>query len=386
MRISRYISDYSRAIRVRTFQSLIQSCGANDLVDMKFYENRNNGQSKGFALAVFNSEASVKMIMEKLPAKQIYGQTLVVLPYTKQSLAKFEEATKRLDQKEKKDDKAGMVNIGTIRIGTAPPQQQVGYGMPLGGMNRPNVPSMTSAQPASLLNLAVPSGGAGLPLQIRPPSLMAQPLMQQRPPVNLTGPPPNMQNALMRPPPGFPSGQLSLQSLVGRPPPSATSMAQTMPPGIPPGAHINPQVYPNFAQNIAAAQGGGMDNGIVSDIEFEEIMNRNRTVSSSAIGRAVSDAAAGDFSSAIETLVTAISLIRQSRVAHDDRCKVLVASLQDTLQGIESKSYSSRKHRSGRDRSRSPSDRGSRRKRHRSRSRSRSRDRYDYSPRHSRRY
>jgi len=66
----------------------------------------------------------------------------------------------------------------------------------------------------------------------------------------------------------------------------------------------------------------------VSEAEFEEIMNRNRTVSSSAIGRAVSDASAGDYSSAIETLVTAISLIRQSRIAHDDRCKVLIASLQ----------------------------------------------------------
>lgn len=67
---------------------------------------------------------------------------------------------------------------------------------------------------------------------------------------------------------------------------------------------------------------------MMSDAEFEEIMNRNRTVSSSAISRAVSDASAGDYGSAIETLVTAISLIRQSRVAHDDRCKVLVASLQ----------------------------------------------------------
>ena len=36
--------------------------------------------------------------MEKLPSKQLYGQHLVVLPYTKQSLAKFEEATKRADQ------------------------------------------------------------------------------------------------------------------------------------------------------------------------------------------------------------------------------------------------------------------------------------------------
>jgi cleavage and polyadenylation specificity factor subunit 6/7 len=142
----------------------------------------------------------------------------------------------------------------------------------------------------------------------------------------------------------------------------------------------------------------------VSEAEFEEIMNRNRTVSSSAIGRAVSDASAGDYSSAIETLVTAISLIRQSRIAHDDRCKVLIASLQvggssfdsnslysllshfqDTLQGIESKSYNSRssRHRSsGRDRSRSPDRSGRKRHRRSSRSRSRSRDRYDYSRRY----
>lgn len=43
-------------------------------------------------------------------------------------------------------------------------------------------------------------------------------------------------------------------------------------------------------------------------------MSRNRTVSSSAIARAVSDAAAGEYASAIETLVTAISLIKQSKV------------------------------------------------------------------------
>lgn len=79
----------------------------------------------------------------------------------------------------------------------------------------------------------------------------------------------------------------------------------------------------------------------MSDHEFDDIMNRNRTVSSSAISRAVSDAAAGEYASAIETLVTAISLIKQSKVAHDDRCKILISSLQDTLKGIEDKSYSS---------------------------------------------
>ncbi|VDP07398.1 unnamed protein product [Schistosoma margrebowiei] len=77
----------------------------------------------------------------------------------------------------------------------------------------------------------------------------------------------------------------------------------------------------------------------LSESEFEDILQRNKTVSSSAINRAVQDAAGGDYASAIETLVTAISLIKQSKIANDDRCRILINSLQDTLHGIESKSY-----------------------------------------------
>lgn len=104
----------------------------------------------------------------------------------------------------------------------------------------------------------------------------------------------------------------------------------------------------------------------MSEAEFEEIMTRNRTVSSSAIARAVSDAAAGEYTSAIETLVTAISLIKQSKVAHDERCKILISSLQDTLHGIESKNYSRRERSRSRDRdSRSHRERRPRRDRSR---------------------
>lgn len=119
----------------------------------------------------------------------------------------------------------------------------------------------------------------------------------------------------------------------------------------------------------------------LSEVEFEEIMTRNRTVSSSAIARAVSDAAAGEYSSAIETLVTAISLIKQSKVAQDERCKILISSLQDTLNGIESKSYSRRERSRSRDRSyrRGRRDRSNSRERYKekrySRERSRERDR-----------
>lgn len=110
-------------------------------------------------------------------------------------------------------------------------------------------------------------------------------------------------------------------------------------------------------------------------------MSRNRTVSSSAIARAVSDAAAGEYASAIETLVTAISLIKQSKVAHDDRCKILISSLQDTLHGVETKSYGSAE-RSRRSRSRDRDARAHhraprRRERSASRYRDRSRDRED---------
>ncbi|KAI1726417.1 RNA recognition motif domain-containing protein [Ditylenchus destructor] len=369
-------------------QSLLQGFGVTDIVDIKFHENRNNGQSKGFALLVVANESSVKIVMEKLPSVKLHEQSLIVLPYNKMSLAKLEDATKRVDQKEKKDEKTGMVNIGTVRIApqsTAPaptPIQSINLGLQLSNLTRPNLPQIHSTgQP---------------PTSIQP--LMHHQQPQHRPPVNLAAPPPNMQpqmNAMNRPPPGFPP-QNSL-NISGPPPnvPMQTIRTSLPPPGIPgmqpqsqsnfpPGAHINPNVYPGFAPSF----GGHVDNGgAISEAEFEEIMNRNRTVSSSAISRAWSDAAAGDYASAIETLATAISLIRQSRVANDDRCKVLISTLQDTLQSVESKSYnSSRKHRSGRDRSRSP-DRGMRKHRRRSsRSRSRSRDRYDYSPRHGRRY
>jgi cleavage and polyadenylation specificity factor subunit 6/7 len=151
---------------------------------------------------------------------------------------------------------------------------------------------------------------------------------------------------------------------------------QSMPPnisGAPPAPHFNQQGPRPMNWN---QQGPAVAQPPISEVEFEEIMGRNRTVSSSAIARAVSDAAAGEYSSAIETLATAISLIKQSKVANDERCKILISSLQDTLQGIEAKSFN-RRDRSERSRSR---ERRRRRERSNSRSyrRSRSREHRDH--------
>lgn len=138
----------------------------------------------------------------------------------------------------------------------------------------------------------------------------------------------------------------------------------------PGGVGVGPGVKPP-----GAFPDQGMVQPQISDVDFEEIMARNRTVSSSAIARAVSDAAASEYSSAIETLVTAISLIKQSKVAQDERCKILISSLQDTLRGIEAKSYSRRERSRSRDRHRRPRrERSTSRYRDRSRERERERD------------
>lgn len=77
--------------------------------------------------------------------------------------------------------------------------------------------------------------------------------------------------------------------------------------------------------------GGSSGSGDMLPVEYDEIMNRNRTVFNSAISRAMSDAAAGNANSAIETLQTAMTLIRQSKVGSSDACKTLLSTLQVNL-------------------------------------------------------
>ena len=89
-----------------------------------------------------------------------------------------------------------------------------------------------------------------------------------------------------------------------------------MPPvgGPHPGAHMNPAFFnplhqgmplsrgvdsyhgpggPNHYNDYMNQMGGNDSSGPISDAEFEEIMSKNRNVSSTAITRAVADAAAG---------------------------------------------------------------------------------------------
>jgi len=44
----------------------VEGFGVNDVTELKFFENRINGQSKGFCTIAMESEASLKTIQEKM--------------------------------------------------------------------------------------------------------------------------------------------------------------------------------------------------------------------------------------------------------------------------------------------------------------------------------
>ncbi|CAB3406734.1 unnamed protein product [Caenorhabditis bovis] len=394
---------------------LIASIGIDksDYADCKFFENRTNGQSKGYALLVFNSDSAVKTVMEILPTKSLHGQSLIVLSYSKTNQAKLEEAQiknqTRPDVKKKTDD--GCLNMGTIRIGSGTmmnnrggmqqTQQQNRNPPPLmmqnsGTMMRGPQPLMnTNLMPQNTIRLQINGQPSQVPMLNRNTIGASQSMMGNIAPSAMPQQNIIMQNAMSQPPRPLMSGMtttplgvqqvgmsappptmIGQQFIQNRPPqygqPIQTGIAQPLmsvntamrPPtnGIPPPVHVNPQMFPG----VQAAQGAPL-----SDAEFEEIMNRNITVSSSAIGRAVADASAGDIKGARETLITAIELIRKSRIGSDERCRGLVQSLDETLRGIESRVDYSR-GKSYRDRSRSRDRERKRRRRSRTRSYSRS--------------
>lgn len=67
-------------------QDAAKDIGVTDFIEVKFYENRANGQSKGYCVVTVGSENSLKMLHEKLPKKELHGQSPVVTPPTKQAL------------------------------------------------------------------------------------------------------------------------------------------------------------------------------------------------------------------------------------------------------------------------------------------------------------
>jgi len=329
----------------------ITECGVTDLISIKFFENRVNGQSKGFALIEVGSETSQRLVAERLPTQTLHDQKPIITFVSKQALQMFENQAKKEigNFGEKREDKKPKPNI-------PPPGPQFISGFPPPGANVVAAPMMDP----NLIPQAMPFPPGGVP----PGSVVVDPMGNV-----IQGMPPGMNGPGMMPP-GFP------------PVANAGHMHPLPPrPGIAP--HINPAFIPppDGVQPIDPVTGAPLQTAGMNEQDMES-MRRNQAVASTAIQRAMTDANAGEFESGIETLVTAISLIKQSTTANSEPAQVLVQSLQDCLQGLEGQLVQKGSGSGGRPRHNSDYNREHERERRRrrggrsrSRERSRSRDR-----------
>ncbi|XP_019850622.1 PREDICTED: cleavage and polyadenylation specificity factor subunit 6-like [Amphimedon queenslandica] len=272
--------------------SAVREAGLGEVKSLKFYDNRTNGQSKGFTMVELTSEAVALGAPDKLQMITVHGRKLVAAYAGRMSVAQFEAKSS----------------------GKAVPDKQ-----PLVG-NKPQT-SLTGKNPPLYPRPPLASVMGGLPPPILPPTLVPPEL-----PFNPAFP----AAALPRPPP-LPPAAFD---------PSALAAAAALNSQKPGGAHLNPAFLQdqmmqgnNVAEIFAKAFQGPTSRP--SDEEIADANQRNRAISSSAISRAMSDANAGDYESAIETLKMAITLIKQSITAGSESCQILIQSLVDCLRGVE---------------------------------------------------
>uniref|UniRef100_A0A672T9F1 Cleavage and polyadenylation specificity factor subunit 6 n=1 Tax=Sinocyclocheilus grahami TaxID=75366 RepID=A0A672T9F1_SINGR len=189
----------------------IRSVGINDLLEIKFFENRANGQSKGFALVCVGSDSSSRKLMDLLSKRELHGQNPIVTPCNKQSLSQFEMQSRKSTQSGQMSGEGKAGPPGPPNRGDRPPPPVMfpgQFGQPPMGPMPPGPPPPGYGPPPGppLLQQGLPPPG---PFPPRPPGPLG-------PPLGLV-PPPHMQG----PPPGGP----------------------------PPAPHVNPAFFPPPGNN-----------------------------------------------------------------------------------------------------------------------------------------
>ncbi|XP_008308295.1 cleavage and polyadenylation specificity factor subunit 7 isoform X2 [Cynoglossus semilaevis] len=298
-RLALYIGNFPWWTSDADITSMAKTLGVKDIREIKFAENKVNGQSRGYAEVVVATTESFQTLLEKVPGCKVNGEKVECRFATHQNLKLFENvAKKRVPPRvSKNSDSSGTVASSSQEPSTLP---------------KPPFFPMSTPPPLPFLSQQPP------PFPFMPP--------------NMSVPPP-----FIFPP----SHQIPIQA--------------------PPSLHINPAFFNQDGQS-SIMHNQQKQTTQVTDDDFEELMNRNRAVASSAISKAVSGAAAGDRDVSMETLLTAIAIIKQSRVYGDERCQALVTSLKDCLVSIQGNYSYSRSRDKDRDRDR---DRGRDRERER---------------------
>ncbi|XP_025203352.1 cleavage and polyadenylation specificity factor subunit CG7185-like [Melanaphis sacchari] len=271
----------------------IINVGVHDIIDIQFFENRENGQSKGFCIVTLELEKSLNRILKKLPNELIYGRQPVVTFPSSSAYFMFES---------KSETRLSLSSIYQT------------------------ISSMRDmSRNLNKKSLKIPS--VGKPYHTRIPSISEYTKTHQQYPQNTRYK--NQWNRSYQ----QKIGQMN-QSYHCQAPVNPTIFNQTSVPLTYSQNYSYKDYHPSFTNYYRSHI---TNKTKMTETEINYIINRNRIVSSSAIARAITNATNGEYFSAIETLNEAIALIEDSKIANDDRSKTLVCTLYNTIRGIQTK-------------------------------------------------
>ncbi len=127
----------------REVEEAMLGLGIHDCIEVKFHENRANGQSKGFCCVTLASELSVRKSLEGMPKLSLHGRNPVVALATKQALKLFEAAAKARPNQQQQQQQSRSSNCSTVTP-TPPPAPPPGFLRPpppiVGHRPRPRPP------------------------------------------------------------------------------------------------------------------------------------------------------------------------------------------------------------------------------------------------------
>lgn len=139
-RFQLYVGNLSWWTTDQDIADAIAEVGVNDFQEVKFFENRANGQSKGFCVVSLGSENSMRYVMERLPKKELHGQNPVVTLPTKQALNQFESQQKTRPTPPAQGQTNGPPRPPAPNMGMGPMGPGGPMGGPPGGPNGPGGP------------------------------------------------------------------------------------------------------------------------------------------------------------------------------------------------------------------------------------------------------
>lgn len=59
-------------------ENCLRAIGVDDVIDIKFIDNRTNGQSKGYCSVQVGSDRSIRLIHDKLPKRELHDREIMV--------------------------------------------------------------------------------------------------------------------------------------------------------------------------------------------------------------------------------------------------------------------------------------------------------------------